>query len=69
MKFLFIFENVAMRWKSDENMAPGLLGFLEKDAFEFYFDTFDIQGSLPHETKDCRSVKKPFKSFRKGRRA
>lgn len=39
-------------------MALGLLGVLEREAFEFYCDKFDINGSLSDESNDYHSVKK-----------
>lgn len=38
VKFFLYFENVAIRGKTDENMAIELLGILENKAFEVYYN-------------------------------
>lgn len=38
-KFFFVYENVTMRGKSDDDMAASFLCYLEGEAFDFYYDS------------------------------
>ena len=45
-KFFFVYENVVIRRKSDEDKAGKLICYLQGDAFEFYYDTYSRNGNL-----------------------
>jgi len=55
--FFFYFENVATRGKDHTEMAFDLLAFLDKDAFQFYYEKFTRDGELVEEAKDYAVVK------------
>ena len=66
-KYFFVYENIVMRSKSDEDKAGELLCYLQGDAFEFYYsstavgvvyDTYSRNGKLTDDAGDYQAVKK-----------
>ena len=39
-KFFFVYENVVMTGKSDEDKAGELLCYLQREAFDYYYETY-----------------------------
>lgn len=57
-KFLFVYENVVMRGKSEEDKAGSILCHLEGAAFDFYYETYSRDGGLSEAAGDWKEVKK-----------
>ena len=57
-KFFFVYENVVMRGKSDEDKAGKLLCYLQGEAFDYYYETYRQDGGLNETASDYRAVKK-----------
>ena len=57
-KFFFVYEHIVMRSKSDEDKAGELLCYLQRDAFEFYYNTYNRNGKLTDSAGDYQAVKK-----------
>ena len=56
-KFFFVYENVTMRMKSEDEKAAEIICYLEGDAFDFYYETFAQNGLLAEDAKDFDKVK------------
>lgn len=54
---LVYYEKVATRDKSDAKCALDLFGFLDGEAFEFYYDTFALDGELMAEASGYSVVR------------
>ena len=57
-KFFFVYENVVMRGKSDEDKAGELLCYLQGEAFDYYYETYSQNGGLNEAARDYQAVKK-----------
>ena len=57
LKFFYVFENVDMRGKSDEENAVELVACLSGEAFQFYYENFTYDNGPTKEAKSFRSVK------------
>ena len=57
MKFLFVYENVIMRRKSNEEKACQLLCHLIDSEFNFYFATYSQDGVLVEAASDWTAVR------------
>ena len=57
-KFLFVYKNIIMRGKSDEEKAGAILCHLDGAAHDYYYDTYSHNGNLTEATSDWDSVKK-----------
>ena len=56
-KFLFVYDNIIMRGKADEEKAGAILCPLEGAAFDYYYDKYSHNGSLTEAASDCDGVK------------
>ena len=56
-KFFYLYENVIMKNKSDEEKADNLVTYPTRKAFDFYFDSFTIDNT-PTVTDKRLSVEK-----------
>lgn len=56
-KFPFSYEHVATGVESDKDRALEFLGFLDRDAFVFYYNTFALNVGLTTEDFSYRTVK------------
>ena len=57
-KFFFIYENVVMRGKYDEDKDGELLCYLQGEAFDYYYETYSQDGGLNETASDYQAVKK-----------
>ena len=55
--FLFVYENIIMHSKTDEEKAGSILCHLEGSAFGYYYDTYSHNGSLTEAVSDWDGVK------------
>lgn len=53
-KFFYLYENVVIKVRSDEEKDERIVAYLTGDAFEYYFDNFTEENP---STEDARSVK------------
>ena len=58
VKFFFVYENVVMRGKSDEDKTGELLCYLQGEAFDYYYETYRQDGGLNETARDYGAVKK-----------
>ncbi len=56
-KFFYVYENVLMKGKTDEEKADRLLAHLNAEAFEYYFDHFTDENAPTEEAKPFWKVK------------
>ena len=57
-KFFFVYKNVLMRGKSDEDKAGELLCYLQWEVFHYYYETYSQDGGLNETASDYQAVKK-----------
>ena len=55
-KFLFVYENIIMRGKPDEDKAGSILYHLEGSAFDYYYDIYSHNGSLTEAASNWDGV-------------
>ena len=56
-KFLFVYDNIIMRGKSDKEKAAAILCHVEGAAFDYYYDTYSHSGSLTEAASNWDGVK------------
>lgn len=56
LRFLSYYENFVTRGESGDNRAVELLGFLDGERFEFYYDTFALDAKFTEEHRDYSVV-------------
>lgn len=52
VKYLFLYEIVVIRGKSDTEKAGELLCYLQAEAFDFYYGTYSRIGELTDEASE-----------------
>lgn len=57
VKFFYVFKNVAMKRKKEEDMAEKVVAYLKEDAFDYYFQQFIIGDKPTGEVADFKVVK------------
>ena len=57
LKFFYVFENVEMKEKSEEDKATESAAYLTGEAFQFYYETFTYDNKPTEEAKSFSTVK------------
>ncbi len=57
-KFLYVYENVVKKGKTEDEKADKLVDFLKADAFNYYFYYFTEDNAPTEEAKSFQLVKK-----------
>ena len=55
--FFYVFENVVMKNKTEEEKADRLVAYLDGEAIEYYFDNFKEDNALNEEARPYQKVK------------
>ena len=56
-KFFYVYENVVMKTKTEEEEADSLVAYLDGVAFEYYFDNFAEDKAPNEEARSFQNVK------------
>lgn len=51
-KFFFVYGNVVVKGKSDEDKSGELLYYLQGEAFDYYYETYSQNGGLKEAASD-----------------
>ena len=57
-KFSYVYENVVMKTKTDEERADSLVAYLDGEAFVYYFDNFTKDNAPNEEAVSFQKVKR-----------
>ena len=56
-KLFYVYENVVMKNKTEEEKSDSLVAYLDGEAFEYYFNNFTEDNSLNEEARSFQKVK------------
>ena len=56
-KFFYVYENLDMKNKSEEETADNLVAYLDGEAFEYYFDKFTVHNAPNKEVRSLHKLK------------
>ena len=59
-KFFCVHENIVMENKTEEEKVDSLVGYLDGEAFEYYFENFKEDNAPNEEARSFQKVKSPL---------